>query len=563
MFEYLWYNPKQYSSVPTFSGEKPLGWIEKQQIKCIMPIVWAEHCLECAVPLCYHHCENWIERVDGKCQKTYYGAKHLRYDDQDAAQLKFRKWGKIEAIVSASSMDLRKYRLLSRTLRLIERLAKNTSTLFKFIPYSYKICGAYHVFANRYLPSFGRKSNQLQHFLIQCFSSDENTYKLIVEFYSPQSVLFRESVEIHSGFNQTLFSVSKFTEQFDSRFRVRIYPENDIEAELTFIHADFIELKASQQISPLPAKKVKCVAWDLDNTVWNGVLIESQSEDLVLRHGVLELIKALDERGIIQIVVSKNDCEDVMPVLERLKISDFFVAVFANWNAKSENLRQAASMININLDTFALIDDSSYERGEVQENLSCVRCYDEKVIDNLLFLPCFDVPVTVDGKKRRKMYQLEFERNKLKESFSGTNEEFLKSCQLELEVYPLTDDTFARSFELVQRTNQLNLSGIKYSKEDFQSICVDTKYENLVLCCHDRFGEYGQVGFIHFLVNEGILTIYEYAMSCRVAAKHIEPALMQWLVKNYACEEIRFCGINSKKNGLLIRTLHGFGLDNM
>lgn len=58
-------------------------------------------------------------------------------------------------------------------------------------------------------------------------------------------------------------------------------------------------------------------------------------------------------------------------------------------------------------------------------------------------------------------------------------------------------------------------------------------------------------------------TPYEYSMSCRVAAKHIESAFMQWLVNNYACKEIRFCGINSMKNGLLIRTLHGFGLDNI
>ena len=313
----------------------------------------------------------------------------------------------------------------------------------------------------------------------------------------------------------------------------------------------------------LPAPKVKCVAWDLDKTIWDDILIESDPMNLHLRPNIAEIIDELDKRGIIQVVISKNDEEQVIPVLKRLGIDNYFVYIIANWNSKSSNLMNAAKLLNININTFALIDDSEYERQEVKHNLPNVRTYNEKIDQQLLDLPEFTVPITDESKKRRVMYQTEAERKRIQTKFNGSDLDFLKDCKLKMEISNPSEETFERTFELLQRTNQLNLSGNKYSREELKKLIGNNNNDSFVVKCQDRFGDYGQVGFFMLRKENDIAIIFEYAVSCRVAGKWIEPALIQWIAQKYNAETVAFYGVNNKKNELLIRTLKDFGLTDL
>lgn len=560
MYQYMWF---QKGAPDVLLGvSHPADWLEAEEIRFVGLSLWREHCLECAAPQCYGHCGNWVERRDKKCQKTYYGTKPRDLGGGAfAAQLKFRKWGKIETDIYPGMISQKACRCLDRLGRTEERAALLLSEFLKRLSPTRKLCGA-QTWMNIWLYRKLGHREKPDEFLIQCYSPVEREYSLLVEFYTPEEVFYRNALQIKKGYNQARMDVCGLDLRTEKRSRMRIYPESDVQEDIVFFCTDFVKLKHPDKTwRETPAAKVKCVAWDLDNTVWDGILIERNPNALSLRPGVWEVMEALDQRGIIQIIVSKNDEENVLPQLQRIGISHFFVAVFANWEPKSENLKEAAKRLNIGLDTFALVDDSPFERGEVGENLPCVRVYPETLVDRLTSLPEFDVPVTGDGKRRRIMYQEEGKREALRREFTGTSQEFLKSCGLEMTVEYVSAETFERSLELLQRTNQLNLSGYKYERDEFERLCREHSEDAYVVHCRDKYGDYGQVGFFLVQKEGNSVVLTEYAMSCRVAGKWLEPALLKWLCKKYQGGEVVFSGVDNEKNSLLIRTLKSFGLE--
>ena len=158
------------------------------------------------------------------------------------------------------------------------------------------------------------------------------------------------------------------------------------------------------------------------------------------------------------------------------------------------------------------------------------------------------------------MYQVEAERTSLKESYKGDELKFLKDCDILLTIENVNSINVERCFELIQRTNQLNLSGNKYSIDEFNKIVNDKSKKSMALSCKDKFGTYGQIGFIMFEIKNDVINIVEYAMSCRVGGKWLEPAILTFFKERFHAKQICFCGKNSSKNERLFKTLMEFGL---
>jgi FkbH-like protein len=151
-------------------------------------------------------------------------------------------------------------------------------------------------------------------------------------------------------------------------------------------------------------KKIKCVVWDLDNTLWDGVLLEDKC--VKLKNNVVDIIKALDERGILNSIASKNDYDLAMDKLKEFHMDKYFIYPKINWNVKSESIRSIAEEINIGIDTFAFIDDQDYELAEVSYAFPQVLCLNVSCLHSILnmneFTPEF---ITQDTRMRREMYQ--------------------------------------------------------------------------------------------------------------------------------------------------------------
>jgi HAD superfamily phosphatase (TIGR01681 family) len=176
------------------------------------------------------------------------------------------------------------------------------------------------------------------------------------------------TIALPPGYSRNEFDVHSLDRFLLPRvpFLVTLVPEADNNARLVFLCADFVKYKRR----PVPHHKgqIKCVVWDLDNTLWDGVLVEG--DPVRLRPGIPQLLKYLDERGILLSIASNNDHQSAWEVLTRLGLADYVLYPQIDWNPKSRNISAIARQVSIGLDTFAFFDDNPFELDQVASTLS-------------------------------------------------------------------------------------------------------------------------------------------------------------------------------------------------
>jgi FkbH-like protein len=547
MFQFDWASPSLWSreSVPS----SPPKTTDAGPVRGTMFIQWQEHCVECSVPHCYSTCNLYVQRKDRKCARLVYGIVRNRAFPgllREGADMRFRRWGKIEARLTGNFITVRGARLFDGLDRIATAAVNSLGNLLAWADPHRRVNGAFTHYRGRLITKIGRPRGGYDAFTIECYSFEPHPFRLIVELRKSGISTFRQGVEIRPGNNHADLNIP-LAEKFSAgdHFELMVYPEGDREVRVVFSWLDFVVRQpassAAAAVVPDPiataeaassAAKVKCVAWDLDNTLWKGILVEDGESALVLRPEAARLIRALDERGIIQTAVSKNNHDDAMKVLKGFGIDQYFLYPAINWGRKSENLQQIADRLNINIDTFALIDDSPFERNEVSTALPMVRVYPEQNPEALLDRLEFDVPVTEASRARRASYLTEIAREAVKEEFGSNYLDFLRSCRLKLRIFrPITDGEIERCLELIQRSNQLNLSSYRYTPGEFRSLLADPRFLCLGLDCSDKFGAYGIVGFASVQTDGNEPAARDFVLSCRVAQKHVEHAFYAWLAE--------------------------------
>jgi FkbH-like protein/amino acid adenylation domain-containing protein len=278
---------------------------------------------------------------------------------------------------------------------------------------------------------------------------------------------------------------------------------------------------------------VKCVIWDLDQTLWQGVLLEDG--EVTLSEEIREVIVTLDARGILQAVASRNDHDHAWAQLEKLGVAEYFVLPRIGWGPKSDSVRAIAEELNFAHHTIAFIDDQPVERAEVAHHLPDVRVYPAELAVALPTLPEFTpATVTVDSRNRRQMYQAGFRREAERADFTGPDEQFLRTLNLELRITRANDDDIARLEELTLRTSQMNATGVHYSDEDLRALLTDPRHEVLVVSMSDRFGPHGTVGVLLLEKHTSVWHLKLLATSCRVVSFGAGSVLLRWLTDQAA-----------------------------
>jgi FkbH-like protein len=540
MYQFEWFDDVMYKREAERQPSPLLeSKVDNDAIEKVLFCHWEEHCLECAPPLCYSTCSLYTERGDKKCRRIDWGVgrnKNFSGLFPFGADMRFRKWGRITAQLYNKALTIEEVRKYDRINTNIVKQANVASSLVYAFDKSRKINGALNYYRHKTLNKLPiEQSTAFDEFLIECFSFAQESFRLLIENNKYSEFHYRTSVIVNPGHNLIRIPIKNFKYKDNiPTGALNLHPENDLEARLVFTWLDFVKYKPVQGKSTVvakPADKIKCIAWDLDNTMWQGVFIESTPDKLVINQDAITLIKQLDEKGVLQTITSKNTHEEVWPFIESLGISEYFLYPAINWGQKSESLKNIADKLNINVDTFGFIDDSPFERDQVSSVLPQVRIYNEKEIPNLLDRPEFDLPVTEESRKRRSYYMIEQQRMQIEESFSGDYDSFLKNCGITLNVFvPGSEEEYKRCYELIQRTNQLNLSARRYEEDQFKVIVNDNqKYKKYALSVEDRFGSYGIIGFVIVEVGADFLKIKDFVISCRVAEKKIENAFVYFL----------------------------------
>jgi len=515
-------------------------------IETIAPLFWADHCLECSPPACYASCEMFEANEIGRCRRVdFMEFGTVPGFDFPVAHLRFRKWAKLRCPYNASAAFAGR-EFPARFAHHEKKLAltRRADTLARLAPkkFRYPLSRVLH---HRYIRDFwpvnevGYLTQEL--FLAFYAVRPAQSSRLLLDAYDFDNMLLTRNVyEVHEGLNVWRIPVEMLSRGSEPVFALELFPADNEALELYILFSDLVTFREgfvpyAEKSGKQPAKKVKCVAWDLDNTIWDGILGEDGLDGVTLRPQAAETILRLDERGILNTVCSKNDEALAKAALEKFGLWEYFLYPKIDWKPKSGNLAEIAKLLNIHIDTFAFVDDSAFERAEVGLTLGCVRVYTDREAETLLSLPEFDVPVTEDSKKRRAFYMAEAKRQgAFTQSDSGDYKSFILSCGFVTEVAACkSEQDIDRCHELLMRTNQLNASTNRIPADTFRAIVADPERLVLRVKCTDRYGEYGTVGCLILDTRGEALLCTDFVISCRVAKKKVESAVIMYLMQKY------------------------------
>lgn len=306
-------------------------------------------------------------------------------------------------------------------------------------------------------------------------------------------------------------------------------------------------------ICALKGKAKKCLVLDLDNTLWGGIVSEDGSQNIQLdpTHPVGEAflafqsyILSLKNRGVILAICSKNDFEIAkQPFLDNpyMQISlDDISSFIANWDDKATNLKRIAEEINIGLDSLIFFDDNIAEREIVSKYLPEVTVIDVPD-DPALYITALDqaapfdwIQMTQEDVIRNKTYMDNKKRNFLKESFVNY-EEYLEALNMQAEMKQVTDYELLRFTQLINKTNQFNLTTIRYTESSLSNFQKDRNYQLFYVTLRDKFSNYGIISCIilKYLISDGkkVCVIDTWVTSCRVLKRKLEEFIMNKIVQ--------------------------------
>lgn len=323
---------------------------------------------------------------------------------------------------------------------------------------------------------------------------------------------------------------------------------------------------ASQLARTLRAWKFqpfKMIVLDADNTLWQGVLGEDGVDGVQLTEAHKLLQNFMLERrneGFLLALCTKNNISDVDEFFAAradmvLKSSDF-VSIKANWNVKSGNIREMAEELNLGLDSFIFLDDSSLEIEEVSSELPDVLSLKlpEQPSQWKLFLDhiwAFDTfNVTKEDRNRTELYQAESKRREitLQHDQSG---DFTAQLNVHTEFHRAQNIVLPRIEQLTQRTNQFNLNGRRFTLAEVKSYGEERGRQVIALSVNDQFGEYGLTGALFIRADAKILHVDAWMLSCRVLSRGVEHHVLRFLASmayRDGVDRIRFYHTKTHKN---------------
>jgi FkbH-like protein len=293
-----------------------------------------------------------------------------------------------------------------------------------------------------------------------------------------------------------------------------------------------------------PPKKVLIL--DLDQTLWSGILgeggIKAGGEGSSYAHLRFQrAVRTLKQNGVLLAICSKNDEDDALAAIAShpdmlLKLDDF-VTHRINWKPKSENIIGIAEELNLGLDSFALFDDSPFERENVRQLLPQVDVLDvpadpSDYVQALYEYSGFDsFRITAEDRARSKQYEQESGRRALLKR-SQSLEDFYLSLDMKATVASPTKSTLPRIHQLIMKTNQFNLTLKRYTEPEIAEILRSDRFAVWTLSLSDRLGESGLVGLAILYKSGSNWEMRNFLLSCRVIGRTVEYGFMRFIAED-------------------------------
>lgn len=275
----------------------------------------------------------------------------------------------------------------------------------------------------------------------------------------------------------------------------------------------------------------KVLAVDFDNTLWDGVVGEDGPEAIVPNVGLQREIKALKDRGVLLVGLSKNNPADVELVWNHPQMvlnAEDFVTWRLNWRPKAENLEEVAQELNLGIDSFVFLDDNPVERAQMRAFHPEVATPDCPLPIRRLTRLYFPARrISEEDRRKTELYRAEARRTAVRAHYAESDfTAYLRDLAIWRDVHPVREEEFARVAQLSQKSNQFNVCANRYSVADIARFATDGNRLLFTVHAGDRFGDQGLVAFVQVVQrSKGEWEIVDWVMSCRTMNRRLEFAI--------------------------------------
>ncbi|MCE6960023.1 HAD-IIIC family phosphatase [Cereibacter sphaeroides] len=334
--------------------------------------------------------------------------------------------------------------------------------------------------------------------------------------------------------------------------------------------------QAARILAGLRGLTRKVLVLDLDNTLWGGVIGDDGLDGIVIGEGSARgeafkafqlYCKALRERGVLLAVSSKNDPARAEAAFDHpemvLRRADF-AAFVANWTDKGQGLQRIAQELNLGLDALVFFDDNPAERALLREQFPEVAVPEvpeqpEDYVRCLAASGLFEtVAHTADDARRAEQYAANAERRRL-EIVAPDMDSFLAGLGMEMRIGPVERVDLVRVTQLINKTNQFNLTTRRYTEAEVEAMIADPDILTFCVRLTDRFGDNGIVCVVLGRLRpdgEGgrLLEVDTWLMSCRVLGRRVEEAVAAVIAgaaRDAGASTVVGCYRPTPKNGMV------------
>jgi FkbH-like protein len=365
-----------------------------------------------------------------------------------------------------------------------------------------------------------------------------------------------ENVAVISG--EWLDRISPHRERFDVKSELLTgFP-------YSLVHADAVaEILANLIQSPAPKKGL---ITDLDNTLWKGILGEVGVDQVCWdldhkahQHALYQaMLRSLASSGILVAVASKNDPAAVERAFERTDLiltKDLVFPFEVHWNPKSQSVDRILQAWNIGPESVVFVDDSPAELAEVQAAHPQIECLlfptdPNGVYELLLRLRNLFAKGRVTEEDRLRLASIRsmnYVRDEL-QTAPAVNDMFLEQAESELTLSFSNASWDPRALELLNKTNQFNLNGKRYTEAAFRTRMAEQDTFVLKASYKDKYGPLGKIAVIAGRKNGNELHVDAWVMSCRAFSRRIEHQCLDHLFRRFQADQIHFDYLETPKN---------------
>ena len=316
------------------------------------------------------------------------------------------------------------------------------------------------------------------------------------------------------------------------------------------------------------SRSKKGLITDLDDTIWAGILGEIGVDGIrwdmagnAHMHGLYQqFLGSLASAGVLIAVASKNDPALVEQALARgdmLLSKESLFPLEVHWKAKSESVRRIVETWNIGPADVIFIDDSPMEVDEVHAAFPEMEC---------IVFPKGNYQATWELLKRLRnsfgkksvspedAIRLQSIRAESALKSSATRgelgaDDFLLRAEAVITFCLAANARDNRAFDLVNKTNQFNLNGKRYSESDWLSFLQDPAAFLLTASYEDKYGPLGKIAVVMGKIADHKVYVSTWVMSCRAFSRRIEHHCLKYLFEKLDAEEIVFEYKLTPRNG--------------